>query len=142
MHNKQLTRLAHAVLALAFAAGEVGVALAHDAAGEESVQPVMRQTLPEMPGKQVTVVTVSYAPDQSSEPHVHPGSVFAYVLEGSVVSQLADEAPKTYTKGQGWYEPPQARHLVSRNASTTEPARLVAWLVGNEGQPLKEPLPH
>ena len=125
MHNKQLTRLAHAVLALAFAAGEVGVALAHDAAGEESVQPVMRQTLPEMPGK-----------------HVHPGSVFAYVLEGSVVSQLADEAPKTYTKGQGWYEPPQARHLVSRNASTTEPARLVAWLVGNEGQPLKEPLPH
>ena len=67
-----------------------------------------------------------------SDAHVHLGSVFAYVLEGSVVSQVRDEKPMTYTKGQSWYEQPKSPHLVSKNASQTEPAKLLVFLLSQE----------
>jgi uncharacterized cupin superfamily protein len=54
-------------------------------------------------------------PYQASNPHGHPGSVFAYVLEGEVVSQLADGKPVTYKQGGSWYETPLiARSLAQR----------------------------
>ena len=135
------TRLARAALSLAVALGAMSGAQAHDGAGAETVQPLMRHALPEAPGKQATLITVSYAPGQASAPHLHPGSVFAYVLEGSVVSQLDGEEAKTYTQGQSWYEAPGSRHLVSRNASDSAPAKIVVWLVGGESEPVKQPLP-
>ncbi|MDI1238749.1 MAG: cupin domain-containing protein [Polaromonas sp.] len=115
---------------------------AHDVgAGEEKVSPMQLQNLPDVPGKQVVMAIVSYAPGQASLPHLHAGSVFAYVLEGEVVSQLGGRPPVTYKAGESWYEPPRAAHLVSRNASSTRPARLLAWLVMDEGGKVKEPLP-
>jgi len=87
------------------------------------------------------MAVVSYEPGQASSPHVHSGSVFAYVLEGEVVSQLGGQPPVTYKAGESWYEPPRIAHLVSRNASTTRPAKLLAWLVMDEGGKVKEPLP-
>jgi hypothetical protein len=63
--------------------------------------------------------------------------VFAYVLEGSVRSQLGDEAIRTYVEGQSWSEPPGAHHLVTENVSATEPARLLVVFIGDKGQPLK-----
>ena len=73
------------------------------------------------------MAVVSYAPGQASTPHFHSGSVFAYVLEGEVVSQLEGQPPVTYKAGESWYEPPRAPHLVSRNASGTRPAKLLTW---------------
>ena len=63
------------------------------------------------------------------------------VLEGEVVSQLGGQPPVTYKAGESWYEPPRIAHLMSRNASTTRPAKLLAWLVMDEGGKVKEPLP-
>ncbi|MGO4326107.1 cupin domain-containing protein [Cupriavidus sp. 2TAF22] len=131
-----------AMLALAGA----GQARAHTPDGkpghaEESVQPVMKQAIPEAGGKNVLLATVTFAPGQESTPHVHPGSIFAYVLEGSVVSQLGGEPAKTYARGQSWYEPPGAQHLVTRNASKTRPARLLVFAIAAEGEPIKRPLP-
>ncbi|WP_430869758.1 cupin domain-containing protein [Cupriavidus basilensis] len=108
---------------------------------EESVQPLMKQPIPEAAGRNVLLATVTFAPGQESEPHVHPGSIFAYVLEGTVVSQLGGEPEKTYGKGQSWYEAPGARHLVTRNASKTRPARLLVFGIAAEGDPIKQPLP-
>jgi quercetin dioxygenase-like cupin family protein len=85
-----------------------------------------------MPGKQATVLIVDFAPGAGSEPHVHPGSAFAHVLEGAVVSQLEGEPPTTYTKGQSWYEPP-------KNASATVPAKLLVVLISEPGEPLTAP---
>ena len=65
-----------------------GAALAGD-----SVSVLMKQPLADMAGKVATVLTVDYAPGAASDPHVHPGSVFAYVLEGTVVTQLEGEQP-------------------------------------------------
>ena len=113
---------------------------AHEA-GEETTSLLQRQKLPDVPGKQVVMVVVSYAPGQASTPHRHAGSVFAYVIVGEVVSQLQGQPPVTYKAGQSWYEPPLIPHLVSRNASATKPAKLLAWLLLDEGGQVKEKLP-
>ena len=110
------------------------------ALAEDSVSVLMKQSLGDMAGKEATMLTVEYAPGAASDPHVHPGSVFAYVLEGTVVTQLEGEQPMTYTKGEHWYESPKKPHLVSRNASLTEPAKLLVLLLSQEGEALKVPV--
>ncbi|HZW20844.1 cupin domain-containing protein [Noviherbaspirillum sp.] len=121
-------------------------AVAHDPApdarrGGEKTVVLQKQGLKDLPGKQARMVTVDYAPGQASIPHVHPGSVFAYVLEGEVVSQLEGGGEVTYRAGESWYEPPEVPHLVSRNASPTRPARLLAVLITGENEQLKRSLP-
>lgn len=119
------------------------MAYAHDtgsAAGKETVIPLRKQALPDVPGKNVIMATVNYAPGQASDPHVHPGSVFAYVLEGEVISQLEGQEPVTYKTGDYWYETPKIGHLVSKNASSTKPAKLLVWLLVGDGEQLKLPL--
>ncbi len=107
---------------------------------EDRVSLLMKQPLSDMAGKVAAVLTVDYAPGAASDPHVHPGSVFAYVVEGAVVTQLEGEQPMTYTKGQSWYEAPKKPHVVSKNASKTEPAKLLVFLLSQEGEAIKVPV--
>lgn len=107
---------------------------------EDTVSLLMKQRLADMAGKEATVLTVDYAPGAASDSHVHPGSVFAYVLQGTVVTELEDGKLTTYTKGQSWYEPPKTPHLVSKNGSRTEPAKLLVFLLSEEGEPIKAPI--
>jgi quercetin dioxygenase-like cupin family protein len=100
---------------------------------------LMRQELPDIKGKEVTIVSVSYAPGAASLPHRHPGSTFAYVLEGSIVSEVAPGKAKTYKKGEMWSETPLALHKISRNASATKPAKLLAFLISDIGQSILLP---
>ena len=72
---------------------------------------------------------------------MHAGSAIAYVLEGAVISQLEGEEPVTYRVGQSWYETPRIDHLVSRNASTTRPAKLLVWILNEGDEPVLTPLP-
>ncbi|KVC82498.1 cupin [Burkholderia ubonensis] len=113
---------------------------AHDGGGGGSgdgARPVMKQAVPEAPGKLAVVATVDYAPGQASEPHRHLGSVFAVVSKGEVLSQVNDGPLRRYRAGEGWYEPPGSRHLVSRNGSDTEPAQIVVFGLTGEHEPLK-----
>ena len=74
-----------------------------------------------------------------SAPHRHPASgfVFAYVLSGTIRSQVEGEPLRIYSAGQSWTEPPSAHHLVSANASKSKPARLIAYIIADEGvQPM------
>lgn len=109
-------------------------------ADSETVTPVMKQSVPEAPGKNVLMATVAFKPGQASEAHMHPGSIFAYVLEGHVVSQLEGSAAKTYGPGESWYEPPGAHHIVAKNASATEPAKLLVFAIAGERDPIKLPI--
>jgi quercetin dioxygenase-like cupin family protein len=110
------------------------------ALGEDAVSLLMKQRLADAAGKEVTLLIVEYAPGAASDPHVHPGSVLAYVLEGAVVSQLKGGEPVTYTKGQSWYESPKTPHVVSKNASKTEPAKLLVFLLSEKGEAIKVPV--
>ncbi|MFL9879636.1 cupin domain-containing protein [Herbaspirillum rhizosphaerae] len=125
-----------ALLAMAAGAG------AHDGKhGDEVVTPLQHQTLSDdAPGKSGVMAVVAYGPGESSVAHRHPGSIFAYVLEGEVVSQLQGGATVTYKAGESWYEAPNTPHLVSRNPSATKPAKLLVWSLVQDGQPLTVPL--
>jgi quercetin dioxygenase-like cupin family protein len=131
---------------LAFAALVVGVAPAVSAHGpvdgQEKITVHQDRPLSDAPGKSALFITVEYAPGQKSIPHVHGGSVVAYVLEGAVVSQLEGEAgERTYRTGESWYETPGTDHLVSRNASATQPAKLLVWILNDANTPVLTPLP-
>ncbi|MFV3307593.1 cupin domain-containing protein [Pseudomonas sp. NY15181] len=108
--------------------------------GEEKVTVQQEHKMPDAPGKKGLMITVSYAPGQASGAHVHSGSVFAYVLEGAVISQLEGQKPVTYQAGQSWYEAPSTPHLVSRNASNQKPAKLLVWMLLDEKAPVLTPL--
>jgi quercetin dioxygenase-like cupin family protein len=103
--------------------------------------PVFQHDLPDLTlhGWSVTTVEVNYAPGGSSTAHRHPGLTFAYVLEGEVVSKVGDEPEKTYATGEMWMETPGQLHAVSRNASSTKPARLLAILLAEKGKQLTSP---
>src|SRR5262245_51250219 len=111
----------------------VTLVLGQTALAEETLSVLIKQRLADMAGKDGNFLIVDYAPGAASGPHFHPGSVFAYILEGAVVSQLGGEQPVTYTKGQTWYESPKKPHVVSRNASTTESARILVFKLSQEG---------
>ena len=87
--------------------------------------------IPNIPGKSLTAVTVSYAPGGSSAGHRHPGSAFiwAYVVEGAIVSQVEGHPPHTYKAGESFTENPGDHHMRSENASKIRPARLLAVFV-------------
>ena len=87
----------------------------------------------------VTVVEVSYAPGESSGAHRHPGITIAYVLEGEIRSKVGDDPETLYATGQIFLETPNQLHAVSRNASTTKPARLLAVMLVEKGKQLTTP---
>jgi len=99
---------------------------------------VFEHDLPDLTLKDwaVTAVEVSYAPGQSSAAHRHPGITIAYVLEGEIVSKVGDGPETTYSPGQMFLETPNQLHAVSRNASATKPAKLLALLLAEKGKPL------
>jgi quercetin dioxygenase-like cupin family protein len=110
------------------------------AAGAEvgaEVKPVRVEQLPNVPGKTLTAVVVTYAPGGKSGAHHHAGSVFAYVLSGAIRSEnSATGAARVYQAGESFFEPPGSEHLVSENASATEPASLLAIFVADDGAQL------
>jgi quercetin dioxygenase-like cupin family protein len=111
-------------------------------ASEGVVHLVMSQVLPSQRGTDVTVITVDYPPGGSTPPHEHPGYTYAYVLQGAVVSQLDGQKPATYKAGEMWTEMPHDHHIVSKNASASEPARLLVFLLAPHGAPLTTFLAH
>jgi len=85
----------------------------------------------------VTVSHVDYAPGRVGTAHQHPGFVLAYVLQGAVVTKISGQGEeRTYKVGEMFYEQPGATHEVSRNASQTEPARLIAMIFAKKGSTL------
>jgi quercetin dioxygenase-like cupin family protein len=104
-----------------------------------TVRPILQHDLPDAPGKVVSMVIVDFEPGAGSSPHRHPGSTTVYVLEGTVVSELDPDKPVTYHAGQSWYELPMHTHRIARNASKTEPAKILAVLISDKGQAIVLP---
>ncbi|MBI5261660.1 MAG: cupin domain-containing protein [Bradyrhizobium sp.] len=102
----------------------------------EKVEPIDSYALPNVPGKRVTIVRVSYGPGGFTRAHRHSGSVTAYVTKGEIRSQLGGGPLETFKVGQSFFEPPGSTHLVSANASNTEPAELIAVFVADDGAQL------
>jgi quercetin dioxygenase-like cupin family protein len=113
----------------------MSAAVAQDA----KVTPLMTKDLTGIAGKEGTMVNVEYAPGASSTEHRHNAYTFVYVLEGSVVMQVKGGKEVTLGPGQTFYESPDDIHTVSRNASSTMPAKFLVFFVKEKGAPATVP---
>jgi quercetin dioxygenase-like cupin family protein len=130
--------------------GSVGLALTAIALGVspglaqnvEQVKPVFEHVIPNIEGKSMVAVVVTYPPGGKSLAHHHAQSAFiyAYVLSGAIRSQVDDEPAKVYQVGEGFYEMPGSHHRISENASDSNPASLLAvFVVDSKDKPLTIP---
>ena len=132
-----------ALYAELLASGSDAGAQAPAAPAPAGLPPVFKHDLPNvtMDDWEVTVTYVDYAPGRVGGAHRHPGFVLAYVLEGAVVTRISGQGDEqTYTAGQMFYEQPGATHEVSKNASQTQPARLLAMIFAKKGSTLTTPV--
>jgi quercetin dioxygenase-like cupin family protein len=114
-------------------------ALAHEGPSEK-VTVLQDELLKNVPGKKAMMIEVDYKPGQSSIAHKHEGTAMAYVISGSITSQVKGEKAITYKAGQYWYEPAGSEHLVSKNASATKPAKLLVFMVLSPDEKVLIPL--
>jgi quercetin dioxygenase-like cupin family protein len=125
----------------AIAIGAATPSTAHDVG--EKVTPQFAQPITNIPGKSLIAVVVDYAPGAASPSHTHAKSafIFAYVLSGEIESQVNDGPRKVFRAGESFYETPGALHSVSRNASSTNPAKLLAvFVVDTDDKELTTPV--
>jgi len=131
-------------VAAAFAVAAIPSVLAAHGGETETVTPKFDQAIPNIPGKSVVAVQVDYAPGAASRPHTHAKSAFiyAYVISGEIESKVNDGETRIFKAGESWSEPPGgARHPISRNASKTKPAKLLAvFVVDTDDKQLTTPM--
>jgi quercetin dioxygenase-like cupin family protein len=125
MKIRTIVGAATAAIAIATAAP----AWAHDVG--DKVTTNFEQVIPNIPGKSLIAQVVDYPPGGASVPHIHGKSAFiyAYVVSGEIESKVNDGETRVYKAGESWSEPPGSSHHVSRNASKTKPAKLLAVVV-------------
>ncbi len=113
------------------------------AGGSSRDRTVISRALPSMDGTHLkaTVVEVTYGPGESSAPHSHPCPVIGYVLEGAVRTKTRGESEAVYKAGETFYEAPNGVHEISANASSSEPAKFLAYFLCDRDAPLSVPLP-
>ncbi len=100
----------------------------------------MTKALADHPGKEAAIIEVTYPPGGGDPVHRHNAHGFVYVLEGSIVMGVRGGEPVTLKPGQIFYEGPNDIHTVGRNASATEPARFLVFLLKNSGEPILTPV--
>jgi quercetin dioxygenase-like cupin family protein len=131
------------ILGTAYAAFAIAAASPAAAQVGQKVTPHFEQTIPNISGKSLIAVVVDYAPGGASPAHTHAKSafIFAYVLSGEIESQVNDGPKRVFRAGESFYETPGSLHGVSRNASTTEPAKLLAvFVVDSDDKQLTTPV--
>jgi quercetin dioxygenase-like cupin family protein len=96
---------------------------------------LMTKVLPDISGHEGLIETVILSPREVVPAHRHNADVFAYVLEGSIVTELEGHKSETVHAGEAFYESPVDVHITTRNASATRPARLLVFFVKKIGAP-------
>jgi quercetin dioxygenase-like cupin family protein len=122
---------------LLLAAGTAG---AQEAPTSARVTPLVTKTLADYPGKETLMLTVDYPPGAVDPVHRHHAHSLIYVLEGSIVMSVQGGKPVTLTAGQTFYEGPNDVHTIGRNASLTEPAKFLVFLLKNSDEPVFMPV--
>ena len=110
---------------------------------KERARVALSQALPKLNGDHLkaTVVEVHYGPGEASPSHSHPCAVIGYVVEGALRTQVKGEPEAIYRAGESFYEAPNGVHVVSANASQTEPATFIAYFVCDHNTPLSSDVP-
>ncbi len=108
---------------------DFAAALDATGAAKPTVVPLLAKDVPEFAGKEITVATVEYLPGGASASHRHHAHVVVYVLEGRYATQVAGGERLVLGPGETFYENPADVHVVSENASTTEPVKILVFML-------------
>lgn len=136
---RRLLRAGASVLALTVVTVGARYALAQS---RERATVVFEHALPNVEGKSMVAVVVTYPPGGKSSAHRHAPSAFIYahVLSGAIRSRVGDQPAKVYRAGEGFYEAPGSHHRISENASASDSASLLAvFVVDSKDKPLTLP---
>jgi pimeloyl-ACP methyl ester carboxylesterase/quercetin dioxygenase-like cupin family protein len=106
----------------------------------QQVNTLLTKRLPEAPGKEIEVISVTYAPGAVEAIHRHDAHAVVYVLDGEVEMQVRGGTLCRLGPGQVFYESPEDVHTLSRNVSKTKPAKFVVFFIKNEGAPILTPI--
>jgi quercetin dioxygenase-like cupin family protein len=117
-----------------------GTVAAHAASPPAQVTALLTRTLADNPGKEIAMIEVEYPPGGADPVHRHDAHGFIYVLKGSIVMGVRGGKPVTLTAGQTFYEGPGDVHTIGYNASATQPAKFLVFLLKNRDAPILVPV--
>ena len=109
-------------------------------AQDAKVSSLTVKPLPDYPGKAAQIITVEYPPGAQDPVHRHNAHAFVYVLEGSIVMGVKGGKEVTLKAGDTFHEGPDDIHTVGHNASATQPAKFVVFLIKDKGAPILIPV--
>jgi quercetin dioxygenase-like cupin family protein len=121
------------IMTVAATLPRTAVAQSAPAGGASTRRELIKQRLPGEPQRDISLVEVTYPLGAGSPSHMHANGVMAFVVSGTVASQVGDGPEQTFHAGDAWWEPEGAIHRVSRNASTTQTATLLAIYIAPAG---------
>jgi len=108
---------------------------------QSKATPLLTKDLTPIAGKEAMMLTVDLPPGAASASHRHNAHTFVYVLEGTLEMQVKGGPLLTLKPGETFYETPADIHSVSRNASKTQPAKILVFFVKDKGAPTTVPAP-
>src|SRR5262249_17576767 len=127
-------------LIVVLGAGALVPAISQQQTPATKVTPLLKEPIAELPGREIIVVTLDIPPGGGSPPHRHPARhILRYVLEGTPTLKIDQGTETILTKGQTFHEAPGELHAVPANASLTEPAKVLAFIVAESGKPITVP---
>jgi quercetin dioxygenase-like cupin family protein len=116
--------------------GIVGIVPSFAQAPGQKTTELFNQVMDDVLGRRLTVRLTERDPGNGSAAHRHPGShTVGYIIEGTYEIKINDGPARTLKPGEVFYEPPNALHAISRNASTTQPLKYLVIQVSDPTKP-------
>ena len=110
-------------------------------AQESAVNALFQTDVADVSNQESLVLEVTYPPGVESASHRHNAHTVVYVLEGTVTMQVEGSEAQTLGAGEVFYETPADVHSVSKNASNSEPAKILVFFLKDKGRATTEPAP-
>ena len=106
----------------------------HEYVSKARVKTLLQEPLAGVEGKEVIIKHFALPPEFAGGKHMHPGSVFVYVLEGEFTVETEGET-LTFRAGELYPEPLQ-RSMLPRNLSASDDLEILVFQIGDVGKPM------
>lgn len=108
-------------------------------AQKPSIQSLLQADLQGIPGQETILEVLTIPPAGATPRHIHPdGHEIVYVLEGATTAEIDGRETRTYQVGEVVHVPPNIPH-VGRNASATEPLKVLVIRIKDKSKPVMVP---
>ena len=102
------------------------------------VTPLSKAPLTTDPSKEVVMIKIEWPANAPTPWHTHPGDEYATVIEGSLITQVEGQEPRTIAAGQSYHQPAGVVHMAK---TSNTPATTINVFVVERDKPLMLPQP-